>query len=303
MTDLLEIAAKLLTNHKQLIITAGAGMSVASGLPDYRSNEGLYKHYPPFQKLGVCFEECANPNFFKAHPKMAWYFYGHRYLLYKNAEPHDGYSILKKIQEKYYEDKYFIYTSNVDGHFLKPQLGFDEQRVFEIHGSINYTQCDCLGVKYADYLDDFLKLNEEVGEVEEVPICDRCQQMVRPNVLMFDDWDFKDYRHAKQFDNYRLFKDTLNDVAIIEIGAGTHLPSIRMFGNNLVNSYKKCTLIRVNKYEAHFDKPKYGGGPMFNVKVIDKNTENPELSTSLNHVICIEMSAKEALTQIGKLIL
>ena len=62
--------------NKALIITCGAGMSVDSGLPDFRGPKGFYKCYPEIEKMNLTFNQCANPNFFSKFPKMAWYFYG-----------------------------------------------------------------------------------------------------------------------------------------------------------------------------------------------------------------------------------
>jgi NAD-dependent SIR2 family protein deacetylase len=294
MNNLVQIASKLITNHKKLIISAGAGMSVESGLPDYRSNEGLYKHYPPFEKLGVNFQDCANPQFFEDHPKNAWYFYGHRYLLYKQTKPHIGYSILKNIKERYFQDRYFIYTSNVDGHFLNH---FPGGKVIEIHGSINHLQCNCGHIRIAESLSTFLRLNEDIGEVEEVPICQTCKTMLRPNVLMFNDYDFNDTRYNEQLDGFKDFYSDVDDVVVIEIGAGKQLPVIRAFGRDLVSSYRKCSLIRINKNEADYEN--------YNSRVNDVNVislSDPVIKQDANNVVCLDMSAKEALVEIGKLL-
>ena len=82
---------KLIKNSKNILITAGAGMGVDSGLPDFRGNKGLWKAYPPLEKLNFSFSDAANPYFFEKHPNLAWGFYGHRLNLYKNTLPHKGY--------------------------------------------------------------------------------------------------------------------------------------------------------------------------------------------------------------------
>lgn len=113
-----EICEHLLKN-KALIITSGAGMSVDSGLPDFRGPKGFYKSYPQFEEMMLNFEDIANPNFFLSYPKKAWYFYGHRFNLYKETTPHLGYKMLHEIGKKVKEDNYIVITSNVDGHFIK----------------------------------------------------------------------------------------------------------------------------------------------------------------------------------------
>ena len=80
----------------------------------------------------------ANPIWFTTNPPMAWAFYGHRYNLYKNTIPHDGFKmLLDLVKEK--NDNYFIFTSNVDGQFQK--AGFDSDKIIECHGSISHFQC------------------------------------------------------------------------------------------------------------------------------------------------------------------
>lgn len=61
-----------------LLITAGAGMGVDSGLPDFRGSEGFWRAYPALQLYDLSFEDMANPARFAEHPKLAWGFYGHR---------------------------------------------------------------------------------------------------------------------------------------------------------------------------------------------------------------------------------
>src|ERR1700744_4508975 len=87
-------AAGWIRNADALLITAGAGMGVDSGLPDFRGNEGLWRAYPAIARLGLRFEQLANPSWFNRDPHLAWGFYGHRLNLYRATIPHDGFSIL-----------------------------------------------------------------------------------------------------------------------------------------------------------------------------------------------------------------
>src|SRR5205807_8052746 len=87
-------AADAVRGADALLITAGAGMGVDSGLPDFRGPEGFWKAYPPYRELGLRFQQLANPQHFAVDPHLAWGFYGHRLNLYRSAKPHDGYRIL-----------------------------------------------------------------------------------------------------------------------------------------------------------------------------------------------------------------
>src|SRR5271170_6633192 len=87
-------AADAIGEADALLIGAGAGMGVDSGLPDFRGNEGFWKAYPPFRQRKLSFVELANPVWFRSDPRQAWGFYGHRLNLYRNTRPHDGFDTL-----------------------------------------------------------------------------------------------------------------------------------------------------------------------------------------------------------------
>lgn len=63
-------AARAIEHAEAIIIMAGAGMGVDSGLPDYRGDEGLWRDYPRLKELGLSFESAANPGWFQDDPSM-----------------------------------------------------------------------------------------------------------------------------------------------------------------------------------------------------------------------------------------
>lgn len=81
----MERAAKAIREADAFVFTAGAGMSVDSGLPDFRGPEGFWRCYPPMQKLGLAFADCSNPAAFRRDPRFAWGFFGHRYNIYSTV--------------------------------------------------------------------------------------------------------------------------------------------------------------------------------------------------------------------------
>src|SRR5690349_16282268 len=83
-------AAEVLRSARALLIGAGAGMGVDSGLPDFRGTEGFWRAYPAYAKLGLDFASMANPHWFEQDPAFAWGFYGHRLHLYRDTLPHPG---------------------------------------------------------------------------------------------------------------------------------------------------------------------------------------------------------------------
>src|SRR6478752_6346225 len=94
-----DLARQALEECDALLIAAGAGMGVDSGLPDFRGTEGFWRAYPPLAELGLRFEEVANPTWFDRDPQLAWGFYGHRLNLYRATEPHEGFSVLRRWGE------------------------------------------------------------------------------------------------------------------------------------------------------------------------------------------------------------
>ena len=85
------------TADDALLIGAGAGMGVDSGLPDFRGPEGFWRAYPAFR--GRKFEEISNPVWFRRDPEQAWGFFGHRLNLYRTAAPHAGFETLRRWGE------------------------------------------------------------------------------------------------------------------------------------------------------------------------------------------------------------
>ena len=228
-----------------LLITAGAGMGVDSGLPDFRGSEGFWRAYPIAKRLNLNFQELANPRWFKDNPKLAWAFYGHRLNLYRDTKPHDGYYKLLEIAKS--KKDYFVVTSNVDGHFIK--AGFSKDKIDEIHGSIHYMQCikPCSSDIWSA---EKIKIDidmEKFQAKEPLPYCKKCKSVARPNILMFGDWNWLDHREAKQRQIFTNFLKKIGSakLAILEFGAGVEIPTIRNLSEIVAQDFN-ATLIRVN---------------------------------------------------------
>lgn len=241
------ITAKNIINEADaIIITAGAGMSVDSGLPDFRGDQGFWRAYPPLKDKNLSFTDMANPQWFFSNPKLAWAFYGHRLKLYNATTPHEGFYLLRELcKEK--DDNYFIYTSNVDGHFAK--AGFDKDKIYECHGSIHYTQCiykDDGAIWAID--ENEIEVDEDKFEATKMPTCKECGCVMRPNILMFYDGVFNWNRTKAQYHRYDawLSKNMNSKIAIIEIGAGLAVPTIRAYGERMAKRFNKANLIRIN---------------------------------------------------------
>ena len=253
-------AADAIRASNAILITAGAGMSVDSGLPDFRGPEGFWKAYPPLKKRGLTLPETSNPRWFESDPHFAWGFFGHRYNLYSNAKPHKGFEILKKWGERKAKGC-FVFTSNVDGHFQKS--GFPEESVLECHGSINYLQLvdSTVNSEIWKVPEDFnLVVRESDLHAEDPlpqgPLGSDNKYPARPNILMFGDWGFVDTRSDIQdrFFHKWLYEVSKDDnLVVIEIGSGTFVPTVRMKSEQIAKIKRGC-LIRINPREPEVPK-------------------------------------------------
>ena len=257
----LQRAVEAVHGAQAMIIMAGAGIGVDSGLPDFRGPQGFWKAYPPLKDKGLQLSQMSNPEWFSSDPEFAWGFFGHRYNMYKKASPHKGFTILREWGEKM-EHGYFVFTSNVDGHFQK--AGFDADRIVECHGSIHYLQCLHKNVSPElwpmpedadfDVDEETLRLKSPLPKVPP----GQEKHLARPNILMFGDGGWIGQRTFKQEQNFHAFQMSLMKgggipFVVMEIGAGLTVPTVRETSESLVGR-NKGVLIRINPHEPRVPK-------------------------------------------------
>ncbi len=109
ISDLVARARSIIQQSDALLITAGAGMGVDSGLPDFRGDEGFWEAYPVAKRLGLRFVELASPEWFARDPELAWAFYGHRLHLYRQTVPHEGFGMLLELAHS--KQDHFIFRA------------------------------------------------------------------------------------------------------------------------------------------------------------------------------------------------
>lgn len=266
-------AAKIINESDALLIVAGAGMGVDSGLPDFRGSNGLYNAYPPFSQLGSDYMEMTRPSGFRWNPSLAWGFWGYQLNLYRKTNPHQGFHLLYEIAES--KQNCFVQTTNVDGQFQK--AGFRTDRIHECHGSIHRLQCQhpCSEKVWSA---DTVKVEidpETMCMISPLPVCPDCGTVARPNIFMFGDtkyiWDFPK-GHATRYRNW-LSENKETCIAIIECGCGTVAPGMRNHSEEIVRDYPNAKLIRINP-------------------------ENPEVPDSENF-ISLKMNASLAIREIA----
>ena len=141
-----------------------------------------------------------------------------------------------------------VFTSNVDGQF---QLaGFDPQRVLECHGSIHHLQClrPCCGDIWS--ADGFApEVDADACRLRNAPpACPHCGGLARPNILMFGDGEWLERRAATQEARMQAWLARVRRPVVVELGAGTAIPSVRRFSHAVVQQYGG-RLVRINPRE------------------------------------------------------
>jgi len=203
------------------------------------------------KKLGLQFSQMSTPSWFIKDPQFAWGFWSHRYHLYSGTQPHQGFQIMKRWADSKHGN-YFIFTSNVDGHWQK--AGFPEEKVIECHGTVHYLQCNnsmsCHKEIWPTSHVKIPPIDDNFRATGELPKCTKCGEVARPNVLMFGDSGWVDTRFNVQDRRYDQWANSNQQqslkIVIIEIGAGRDVPTVRMESQHWASILKDSTLIRIN---------------------------------------------------------
>lgn len=244
----LAYAADLISQADALVVTAGAGMGVDSGLPDFRGTEGFWKAYPALGREQMDFHAIASPAAFRDWPHRAWGFYGHRLELYRQTQPHAGFVMLKCWGEQL-PLGHAVFTSNVDGQFQK--AGFDPGIIHECHGSIHHLQCLNACTPAIWPADGFVPEVDaaQCRLLSPLPRCPSCGALARPNILMFCDADWLEAREVRQAAKMKQWLSRIRRPVVVEIGAGTAIASVRRFGQRIVHEFGG-RLVRINPRES-----------------------------------------------------
>lgn len=222
MEEKLRQFAELINHSDNIVFFGGAGVSTESGIPDFRSVDGLYNQqydYPP--------ETILSHSFFMQNPKEFYRFYRNK-MIYKNAKPSTTHLALAKLER---EGKLkAVITQNIDG--LHQMAG--SKNVIELHGTVLKNHCmSC---------EQFYDL-DAVMNGEDIPRCSRCGGMIKPDVVLYEEGlNEKDLRDAVRY---------ISEADVLIVG-GTSLGVYPAAG--LINYYQGHKLILVNKSETAFDK-------------------------------------------------
>ncbi len=162
----IEELQKMIDESESIVFFGGAGVSTESGIPDFRSVDGLYHQkydYPP--------ETILSHSFYRSRTKEFYRFYRDK-MLCLDAKPNEAHIKLAEM-EKAGKLKAIV-TQNIDG--LHQAAG--SKCVYELHGSVLRNYCEECGAFYdAEYI-----LNSR-----EIPICEKCQGMIKPDVVLYEE--------------------------------------------------------------------------------------------------------------------
>lgn len=220
MTDSVKTLKQWIENSDNIVFFGGAGVSTESGIPDFRSVDGLYNlkyDYPP--------ETIISHTFFMRNPEEFYRFYKEK-MIYPEAKPNACHIKLAQLEA---EGKLkAVITQNIDG--LHQLAG--SERVFELHGAVRKNRCMQCGKKYGiDY----------IASSEGVPKCS-CGGIIKPEVVLYEEGlDEMTVSNAVEY---------IRNADMLIIG-GTSLSVYPAAG--LIQYYRGKKLVLINKSPTPYD--------------------------------------------------
>ena len=214
----------MIEQSDNILFFGGAGVSTESGIPDFRSEQGIYN---TVRKFGVSPETILSHTYFWQNPEKFYDFYKTT-MIYKEAGPNKAHLALAKLEA---EGKLkAVVTQNIDG--LHQMAG--SKNVYELHGSILKNRCTKCGRFYT---------LDEIMAKDGVPRCDDCGSIIKPEVVLYEEG---------------LDEDTINQsieaisAADVLIVGGTSLNVYPAAG--FIRYYHGNKLVLINKSETPYDK-------------------------------------------------
>lgn len=222
MNELETKLLKVIKESNNIVFFGGAGVSVESGIPDFRSANGLYndKSYSKYAP-----EEILSHSFFVNHTDLFYKFYKDK-MIYENAKPNDCHKALARLEEM--GKVKAVVTQNIDN--LHTLAG--SKTVYELHGSVMRNTCMSCKKKYS--LSDVMKSNG-------VPKC-TCGGIIKPDVVLYEEGL-----------DYETMMNALNAISSCDtlIIGGTSLAVYP--ASSLINYFKGRTLVIINKSRTIYD--------------------------------------------------
>lgn len=167
--DTIQKLREIIQNSRHICVFTGAGISVPSGIPDFRSAQGIYNqqtntHYRP--------EDMISHSFFKKHPEMFYEFYKEK-MLYPAAQPNAAHRFFAGLEKQGKEVS--VVTQNIDG--LHQAAG--STQVYELHGSVHRNHCPRCG--------RFFAMEDLLARPGMVPHCPADGEVLKPDVVLYEE--------------------------------------------------------------------------------------------------------------------
>lgn len=163
-----ETLKQMIDESNSIVVFTGAGISTASGIPDFRSADGIYN-----QKTNINYrpEDIISHSFFVSNTELFYDFYKEK-MCYPNAKPNLAHKYFASLEKK--GKNVTIVTQNIDN--LHQEAG--SNRVYELHGSVHRNYCERCGRLFG--------LNYVLNS-RGVPLCDKCGGVVKPDVVLYEE--------------------------------------------------------------------------------------------------------------------
>lgn len=222
MSEAIERLKQMVKESNRIVFFGGAGVSTESGIPDFRSVDGLYNQsydYPP--------ETILSHSFYMQKPEEFYRFYRDK-MLCLDVEPNVTHKVLARLEE--IGKLTSVVTQNIDG--LHQAAG--SRRVWELHGSVHRNYCQHCGKEFdARYI---------LESPDPVPVCDACGGRVKPDVVLYEE-GLDDYTVQQA-----IYDISHADMLII---GGTSLAVYPAAG--LIDYYRGHKLVLINKSATPMD--------------------------------------------------
>jgi NAD-dependent deacetylase len=162
-----ERLAQLLRDSQHAVVLTGAGVSVPSGIPDFRSpGTGLWENVDPM--------EVAHIDAWRRDPDRFWQFYGNRFASLAGKQPNEAHLAIAELERRSLVKA--VITQNID----RLHRAAGSERVIEVHGSIDHSVC----LECGDRL-PLERVMERLGAGGETPLCTGCAAPLKPDVVLF----------------------------------------------------------------------------------------------------------------------
>lgn len=162
--------AELVREARSVVALTGAGVSVPSGIPDFRSpGTGLWQQVDPM--------EVAHIDVFRRDPDRFWTFYGNRFATLDDKQPNAAHEAIAELERRGLIRG--VITQNIDR--LHRKAG--SQRIVEVHGSIESSVCLACGAR-----EPISRVLEKLEAGIATPRCDACETPLKPDVVLFGEF-------------------------------------------------------------------------------------------------------------------